>query len=138
MLKGELVTRPLLEAAGHDARVVPPSVHHTGPTLEIKTALDAFLNEHGYRVAPFTVEAADYAFAAFYERALMRSEQTQADETMAAYLRVPGSDDGIGRGVGVDTFGRDIPQVLLATSIGSTPTRCPSCCGACERAATSS
>ena len=71
VLKGELATRRLLDAPGHQLVWFRHPYTHTGPTAEIKGALDAFLNEHGYRVAPFTIEAADYAFAAVYERALM-------------------------------------------------------------------
>ena len=114
ILKGEVATRPLLQAAGHRLVWFRHPYTHTGPTLEIKTALDAFLNEHGYRVAPFTVEAADYAFAAVYERALMAGADARAEETMAAYLAHQDAMLAFSEGLAFDTFGRDIPQILLA------------------------
>ena len=114
ILKGEVATRPVLQAAGHRLVWFRHPYTHTGPTLEIKTALDAFLNEHGYRVAPFTVEAADYAFAAVYERALMAGADARAEETMAAYLTHQDATLAFSEGLAFDTFGRDIPQILLA------------------------
>jgi hypothetical protein len=64
-------------------------------------------------VAPFTIEAADYAFAAVYERALIAGEQARADETMAAYLAHQDNMVAFAEALAMDTFGRDIPQILL-------------------------
>jgi peptidoglycan/xylan/chitin deacetylase (PgdA/CDA1 family) len=114
VLKGEIATRRLLDAAGHDLVWFRHPYTHTGPTPEIRAALDAFLNEHGYRVAPFTVEAADYAFAALYERALMDGAAARAEETLAAYLAHQDAMVAFGEALAVDTFGRDIPHVLLS------------------------
>ena len=74
---------------------------HTGPTPEIKAALDAFLNEHGYEVAPFTIEAADYAFAAVYERALMAGDRRPSRGDARRVPRAPGRDGGVCRSPGV-------------------------------------
>jgi peptidoglycan-N-acetylglucosamine deacetylase len=114
VLKGEVVTRRLLDASSHALVWFRHPYTHTGPTPEIKTSLEAFLNEHGYRIAPFTVEAADYAFAAVYERALMAGDDARADETMAAYLAHQDAMLAFSEALALDTFGRDIPQVLLA------------------------
>lgn len=114
VLKGEIATRQLLDASGHRLVWFRHPYTHTGPTLEIKAALDAFLNERGYRAAPFTIEAADYAFAAVYERALMAGADARAEETMAAYLAHQDAMLAFDEALAVDTFGRDIPQILLA------------------------
>jgi peptidoglycan/xylan/chitin deacetylase (PgdA/CDA1 family) len=114
VLKGEIATRRLLEAAGHKLVWFRHPYTHTGPTAEIKAALDEFLNEHGYKVAPFTIEAADYAFAAIYERALMAGDDSRAEETLSAYLKYQDAMVAFGEALAVDTFGRDIPHVLLS------------------------
>ena len=114
VLKGEIETRRLLDAAGHKLAWFRHPYTHTGPSPEIKAALDAFLNEHGYEVAPFTIEAADYAFAAVYERALMAGTDAKAEEAMAAYLAHMDVMVAFAEALALDTFGRDIPQVLLA------------------------
>lgn len=113
VLKGEVATRRLLDASAHELVWFRHPYTHTGPTPEIKAALDAFLNEHGYEVAPFTIEAADYAFAAVYERALIAGEHSRADETMAAYLAHQDNMVAFAEALAMDTFGRDIPQILL-------------------------
>ena len=87
---------------------------HTGPTPRSRRALDAFLNEHGYQVAPFTIEAADYAFAAVYERALMAGDEPGPSDAMAAYLAHQDAMVAFAEALAFDTFGRDIPQVLLS------------------------
>lgn len=114
VLKGELATRRLLDAAGHKLVWFRHPYTHTGPTAEIKGAFNAFLNEHGYRVAPFTIEAADYAFAAVYERALMADADQRAEDAMAAYLAHQEAMLAFSEALALDSFGRDIPQILLA------------------------
>jgi hypothetical protein len=42
---------------------------HTGRDLETKHRLESFLAERGYRVAPVTIDNADYLFARAYDRA---------------------------------------------------------------------
>jgi peptidoglycan/xylan/chitin deacetylase (PgdA/CDA1 family) len=114
VLKGERVTRPLLEAAGHRLIWFRHPYTHTGPTAAVKDAFEAFLNEHGYRIAPFTVENADYAFTVVYERALMAGDEARADEAMAAYLAHQDRMVAFAETLAFDTFGRDVPQILLA------------------------
>jgi peptidoglycan-N-acetylglucosamine deacetylase len=114
VLKGEIATRRLLDASGHRLVWFRHPYTHTGPTAEIKGALDAFLGEHGYRVAPFTIEAADYAFAAVYERALMAGADQRAEDAMAAYLAHQDAMLAFSEALALDSFGRDIPQILLA------------------------
>ncbi|HEX7087462.1 MAG TPA: polysaccharide deacetylase family protein [Vicinamibacterales bacterium] len=114
VLKGERVTRPLLASQGRTLVWFRHPFTHTGPTPEIRDALDRFLEAHGYRVAPFTVENADYVFAAVYDRRLNAGDEEGADRVMAAYLDY---NDGVvawAETLAEDTFGRPIPQVLLA------------------------
>lgn len=113
ILKGAVATRRLLDAAGHELVWFRHPYTHTGPTPEIKAGLESFLNEQGYRIAPFTIEAADYAFAAVYERALMAGDHARADDTMAAYLAHLETRVAFVEALTLETFGRDIPQIML-------------------------
>lgn len=114
ILRGERHTRALLEARGQRLLWFRHPYTRTGPTAGIKSGLEAFLNEHGYRIAPFTIESADYAFAAVYERALLSGDEARADEAMAAYLAHQDRMVAFAEALALDTFGREIPQVLLA------------------------
>jgi peptidoglycan/xylan/chitin deacetylase (PgdA/CDA1 family) len=112
ILQGELVTRKLLTERGQRLRWFRHPFTHTGPTAEIKAQIDGFLGAHGYTVAPFTIEAADYAFAAVYERATLHTDET-SDKVMAAYLTMTDERMAFYESLATDTFGREIPQVLL-------------------------
>jgi peptidoglycan/xylan/chitin deacetylase (PgdA/CDA1 family) len=113
ILQGERVTRPLLEQRGQRLAWFRHPFTHTGPTAEVKTELESYLHAHGYQIAPFTMETADYAFAAVYERAILKNDSSTADKVMRAYLdhqdRIAEWADALAR----DTFGRTIPQILL-------------------------
>jgi peptidoglycan/xylan/chitin deacetylase (PgdA/CDA1 family) len=113
VLRGERVTRPLLEGKGKTLVWYRHPFNQTGPTLDAKTRFEAFAQEHGYRIAPFTVEASDYLFTKFYEKAVSDRKQSQADQVMAEYLRFQDLKMDWAQSFSVETFGREIPQVLL-------------------------
>lgn len=114
VVKGAVVTRRLLEEAGRRLVWFRHPFTHTGPTAEIRAALDRFLNEQAYTVAPFTIENADHVFASLYERAIIAGDDERADRTMAAYLAHHDAMVAFAEALAFDSFGRDIPQVLLA------------------------
>ena len=114
VVKGEPAIRRVLEARGHQLLWFRHPFTRTGPTPEIKAGLEGFLNERGYRVAPFTIESADYLFAVLYERALMAGDDARADTVAAAYLDHQDKAVAFAEALAFDTFGRDIPQILLS------------------------
>jgi peptidoglycan/xylan/chitin deacetylase (PgdA/CDA1 family) len=113
LLRGERVTKTLLEGKGQTLVWYRPPYNQTGPTLDAKTRFEAFAREHGYRIAPFTVEATDYLFTKFYEKALADKKQSQADQVMTEYLQFQDRMMDWAQAFSVETFGHEIPQVLL-------------------------
>jgi peptidoglycan/xylan/chitin deacetylase (PgdA/CDA1 family) len=113
VIRGEVVTRALVEARHGKLVYFRHPFTHTGPTPEIRKAFERFLADRGYRVAPFTIEYADFAFAAVYDDALARGDRSTADEVRRLYLayfdRMCAWFEALSR----DTFGREIPQILL-------------------------
>jgi peptidoglycan/xylan/chitin deacetylase (PgdA/CDA1 family) len=81
-----VVLRPLL--ARHHKR--PVWFRHpyleTGATLADKRAFEAWLAVHGYRVAPVTVENADWMFAPPYDDAVMKGDAADAARVRRSYL----------------------------------------------------
>ena len=114
VVKGEPPIRAVLEERGHRLLWFRHPFTRTGPTADIKAGLDAFLNERGYRVAPFTIEAADYLFAAHYDRAIIAGDEATVDKVAAAYLDHQDRAVAFAEALAFDTFGRDIPQILLS------------------------
>ena len=113
ILRGEAITRRLMEALGQQPRYFRHPFTRTGPTAEAKAALETFLAEHGYRVAPFTVENADYAFNVVYLRARAAGDAALADRTRSAYLDFTDAMFDYFERLAADVFERAIRQVLL-------------------------
>jgi hypothetical protein len=86
VLAGEKVTRQLLVSAGRRPEYFRHPFLHTGRTMAVRTELAAFLEEHGYRVAPVTVDNYDYMFAAAYDRAGAKRQADVQRKIVAEYL----------------------------------------------------
>jgi peptidoglycan/xylan/chitin deacetylase (PgdA/CDA1 family) len=112
-VRGEVVTRALLAASGKSERFFRHPYLNTGATPEAKTAFEAFLKERGYRVAPVTVENADYAFNDVFADALAHHDEKLAEKTKAEYLNYSEVSFSYFENASRKLFGREIPQVLL-------------------------
>ena len=82
----DVVLRPLL---GRN----PPKVlwfRHpyleTGATVETKQGFESWLEGHGYRVAPVTLENSDWMFALPYDDAVLRHDRASARRIRRAYV----------------------------------------------------
>jgi len=113
VLRGEEVTRRLLAARGARPRFFRHPFLHTGRDLQTKRGVQDFLAEHGYRVAPVTIDNQEWIFARAYDEALDRRDPGLRDRLGAAYLEymdaVVACYEEQSRGL----FDREIPQVLL-------------------------
>jgi len=114
VVRGEAVLRPLLETRGRKPEYFRHPFTQTGPTPEIKDAFERFLGERGYTVAPFTVEAADYLFAALYDDALAAGDAERAGRVRRAYLDHNDTMFEWFERLAREELGRDIPHVYLA------------------------
>ena len=74
VLRGDSVTRRLMSARGAAPRFFRHTFLHTGRD----TAIERFLGEHGYRVAPVTIDNYDYLWARAYDRALLDGDSVEA------------------------------------------------------------
>jgi peptidoglycan/xylan/chitin deacetylase (PgdA/CDA1 family) len=107
IVKGEPVLRAALEAHGKTLRYFRHPYLFTGPTPEIKHGMQAFLDAHHYRVAPVTIDDADYEYAALYTRPAyrerVRREYVPYMESVVAFFEERS----------VEVVGREFPQILL-------------------------
>ena len=105
--RGEPILKSALAARGRTLKYFRHPFLFTGPTPEIKAALQTFLDQHGYRVAPVTLDDADYQFAALYTRSeyrrRVRAEYVPYIESVVAFFEARS----------VEVVGREFPQVLL-------------------------
>src|SRR5215213_6852826 len=75
ILKGEIVTKELLAAKGLKPRFFRHPFLWTGLSLETKNDLGKFLNEHGYRIAPVTIDNSDWIFSSAYDKAFDKGDK---------------------------------------------------------------
>lgn len=113
VLAGEPGIRELLAARGRVPKWFRHPYTHTGPTREVRTAFEAFLREHGYKVAPFSIENADYVFDLARRDAAARGDAGTATRLRAAYVDYTLSVTLQMEALSRDTFGREVPQVIL-------------------------
>jgi len=109
VLRGEAVTRELMADTDRPVRFFRHPYLHTGRSLEIRRSFEAFLKEHGYRVAPVSIDNSDYVFAAAYDEAGEDERKKIATEYVEYMKRVVAYYEGQSQAL----FGREIRQILL-------------------------
>jgi peptidoglycan/xylan/chitin deacetylase (PgdA/CDA1 family) len=84
--RGQAVTNALLAKFGRHVVWFRHPFLETGSTPETRHEVDAWLNSHGYRVAPVTLGNSDWEFADLYDSALRRHDPGTAEKIRATYL----------------------------------------------------
>ena len=85
---------------------------HAGKDAATRQALERFLVEHHYRIAPVTLDNSDWMFAAIYAPALM-TNPVLAARVRAAYLAYMESIFAFFEQRGPEVAGHEFPQTLL-------------------------
>jgi peptidoglycan/xylan/chitin deacetylase (PgdA/CDA1 family) len=106
IVKGEPILRAALAARGKRLEFYRHPFLYSGPTLEIKKGMQDFLDKHGYRVAPVTLDNGDYKFAALYTMPKYR------DRVQREYVPYMESVVSFFEQRSVEVVGREFPQIL--------------------------
>jgi peptidoglycan/xylan/chitin deacetylase (PgdA/CDA1 family) len=86
VLRGEAITRRLLDARGKLLRFFRHPFLHRGRDADTRIRFEEFLQDRGYRVAPVTIDNGDYLFAAALDRAVARGDEAEERKIVSAYL----------------------------------------------------
>jgi peptidoglycan/xylan/chitin deacetylase (PgdA/CDA1 family) len=113
VVDGEPVTRSLLAARNMKLRYFRHPFLNTGPDLKTKEAFEKFLAERGYRVAPVTIDNADWIFSRAYSDALHRNDAETMRRVADEYAPYMERMFEFYERFSVELFGREIPQTLL-------------------------
>lgn len=113
LLRGEAITKELLKAKGREIRFFRHPFLQTGRTIQVKTEFDAFLEKHGYRIAPISFDNADYIFSRAYDVAFDRGDKKLQKKVGDAYVPYMESKLDYWELQSVKLFGREISQTLL-------------------------
>jgi peptidoglycan/xylan/chitin deacetylase (PgdA/CDA1 family) len=115
ILNGEHHLKPMLAKYKKTPQWFRHPYLRAGRTLEDKAALEKFLTEHGYKIAPVTVDNGEWVWAAAYRKTLAKDGDNK--ETLARLRReyVPymtAKLDFFER-ASIDLLGYNLPQILL-------------------------
>lgn len=113
VLDGERVTRRLLAARGRAPRWFRHPTLSTGPDSVSRAAFEAFLTEHGYAVAPVTMDNDEWIYAAAWDKARARGDRATQQRVGRDYLRYMEEVTTFHERLGQELFGRDIAHTLL-------------------------
>lgn len=113
IIRGEVVMRALLAERSGALQWFRHPFLHTGATLEIRRALDSFVAERRYRIAPVTVDYADYAFNGVYNRLLRAGDQSLAEKVRQAYEEQVDIGFHHFEKFSGEVLGYELPQILL-------------------------
>jgi peptidoglycan/xylan/chitin deacetylase (PgdA/CDA1 family) len=113
ILKGEIITKELLQANRKKMRYFRHPYLWTGLSLDIKKDLGIFLSEHNYTIAPVSIDNADYIFSAAYEKAFAANDKKLMKQIGDAYVPYLESKMDYWERQSVKLFDREIRQILL-------------------------
>lgn len=112
IVKGEVITRPLLESRGKKLVWFRYPFLATG-SGDTAAATESFLAKRGYRIAPVSVDYRDYSFATPYARMLRAGDQAGADQLLATVLKTLDESFARSEARSTEILGYELPQTLL-------------------------
>ncbi len=113
LIRGETVTRKLLEERGMKLRYFRHPYLHTGPDAKTRTTFEKFLAGRNYTVAPVSVDNQDWMFAAVYTSALANNDRALMERVTEAYLPYMNAMLEHYEKLSVTLLGYEIRQTLL-------------------------
>lgn len=113
VLRGERVTRRLVEARGGRLRWFRHPFLHTGRSAAVQEATARFLAEHGYRIAPVTVDNGEWIYADAYADAWNRGDEAAKERLGRDYVRYMLEVVEFYEGQSLAIVGEPIPHTLL-------------------------
>lgn len=87
VLLGERVIRPLVEVRGQALRWFRHPFLHTGRSMDVQQKVEEFLADHGYTIAPVTIDNSEWIYAREYDQAIERGNEAWAERLGEDYLR---------------------------------------------------
>lgn len=113
VVKGEVIMRPLIEQRGRRLVWFRYPFLHSGTTAEIHQGILDYLEQRLYRVAPVTVDYADYTFAGAFRDQMTRGNADVAAKVRQVYLEQVDVGFEYAEKASIELFGYELPQILL-------------------------
>src|SRR6266581_3178931 len=113
VVRGETVTRLLLAQHKMKLRYSRHPYLDVGRDVETRRDAEAFLVARGYRLAPVTMDAWDWAFSRVYDDAKKRADTALQQEVVSAYLSYSAAMFDYEEKLSCDLIGYEPKQILL-------------------------
>src|SRR5205807_430989 len=113
VVRGETVTRLLLAQHKMKLRYFRHPYLDVGRDVETRRDAEAFLVARGYRLAPVTMDAWDWAFSRVYDDAKKRADTALQQEVVSAYLSYSAAMFDYEEKLSRDLIGYEPKQILL-------------------------
>jgi peptidoglycan/xylan/chitin deacetylase (PgdA/CDA1 family) len=113
LLKGESITRELMGRTKRELKFFRHPYLQTGRSMEVKRQFDAFLKQHGYTIAPITIDNADYIFSRAYDIAFDTGDIALMKKIGDAYVPYMEAKLDYWERQSMKLFGREVAQTLL-------------------------
>lgn len=113
LIKGETITRNILNSKGRSVRYFRHPFLHTGNTKARADSLNDFLFKKGYLVAPVTIDNEDYLFASAYYKAGRKNDKELMSQIGHDYITYMEKKLKYFEREADSLFGRNINQILL-------------------------
>lgn len=112
IVKGEVISRPLMKQFDRQLVWFRYPFLETGDEHKA-AAVERFLRDRNYRIAPISVDYADYSFAANYARAVRGGDTQRMAEIEAAVLRAAAAGFSKAESQSQSALGYQLPLILL-------------------------
>lgn len=113
VLRGEKVTRRLMGERHRRPRYFRHPTLNTGSNRETKQAVERFLSDHGYQVAPVTIDNDEYLYALAYDGARAQRDSASMKRIGRDYIRYMAEVFGFYEQLSIRLLEREPKQVLL-------------------------
>jgi peptidoglycan/xylan/chitin deacetylase (PgdA/CDA1 family) len=113
ILDGERMLRPLMAEFGREPRWFRHPYLQAGQDDAVRARLDGFLAEHGYRIAPVTIDNGEWIYARAYLLLRDAGKRDEARALIPEYVDYMDAKCQFFEQASKRLFGREIPQVLL-------------------------
>jgi peptidoglycan/xylan/chitin deacetylase (PgdA/CDA1 family) len=113
IVKGEKITKVLLSQKNKKLEYFRHPFLHTGNSLEKKKALEDFLTEHNYTIAPVTIDNGEWIYARAYENAYNKNDVELMKQIGSEYVSYMIDKTIYFENQSIKLFGYELKQILL-------------------------
>lgn len=113
IIRGEEITKPLVKSYDKQLRYFRHPYLHAGLSLDTKYAIENFLKEHDYKIAPVTLDNSEWIYAAAYDKAVKEKDKEMMLIIGDDYLRYMRQKLEYWESQSIALFGRNISHTLL-------------------------